>query len=299
VTALWDVVRRAFRGMREHTYLSMVTTGVVMGGALLIALGALVRHNVAAMVGTWESDAHVSAYFQAGTDGTAIEAARAAVAARPEVADVQLVTSAAAQAWLTDRMPEMADVARDLGDSALPASLEITLRREHTQADALEAFARSLSEGGEFVSVDYGREWVARAETLLALLGALGAGAGLLVLAATIFLIANTVDLVVYARRDELEITRLVGGTDAWILGPFALQGALEGAVGAGLASALLYAIFRLVASRLHDMLALAFGKSGLQFLPPESVAALVLVGAALGALTSLLAARRFLARIP
>jgi len=56
------------------------------------------------------------------------------------------------------------------------------------------------------------------------------------VLGAALLVVANTILLAVYARRDEIEIMRLVGATDGYVRAPFLLEGALQGLIGAALA---------------------------------------------------------------
>ena len=53
-------------------------------------------------------------------------------------------------------------------------------------------------------------------------------------LGAALLVVANTIRLAVYARRDEIEIMKLVGATDGYVRAPFLLEGALQGLLGAG-----------------------------------------------------------------
>jgi cell division transport system permease protein len=113
-----------------------------------------------------------------------------------------------------------------------------------------------------------------------------------------LFVVANTVNLVIAARRDELEITRLVGATDGWILGPFLVEGAFQGLFGAGVALAATWGVHRVVADRLGDSLTIAFGTSHLQFLPPQWITLLVVAGLVLGVGAPWAAVSRFLRRL-
>ena len=80
--------------------------------------------------------------------------------------------------------------------------------------------------------VQSGSEWVQRMALVkqgLMLLG-LFLGAGLLV--TVIFIISNTIKLMVYAREEEIEIMRLVGATESFIRAPFILEGMIQGFLG-------------------------------------------------------------------
>jgi cell division transport system permease protein len=296
---MMGALARAFRGIREHTYLSVVGTGVIAAALLLIGMFAMVTTNVRSLLGTWERDVHVSAYFRPGVDDAAQAAVVQALAGRPEVESVHYVSAAEASGWMQERMPELAPVLTDLGPTALPASVEITLRPAYTSPSALAAFVASIQESGPYEDVDYGQEWVARVDTFLSVLTALGVALGALIAVAATFLVGNTIHLVVFARRDELEIMRLVGATDRYILAPFLVEGAAQGAVGATVAVLGLWAAHQGLLTRLQAVLALALGADGLRFLPLFGVVGLYAVGMGLGAGASWGAVRRFLGRLP
>lgn len=293
------LLSRTLRGILEHLYLTMVGAGVIATALLLIGTFALVLRNLDGLVSTWNHDAHLSAYFRSQTPMEVQIAAHQAIVARPEVASVEHVTSEEAGAWLKEQMPQMRPVMEDLGKDALPASLEILLKPEYLTTEAVERFAKSLSDSGSFTDVDYGRDWVGRLDTFLSVMRAFGAVLGVLTALGTLFLVANTVHLAVYARRDELAIMRLVGATDGYIVGPFALEGALQGLLGGGVAVSLLLALHQSLQGRLGALLPAALGTSELAFLPAPWLLLLVMVGSLGGASVNTLAVMRFLRSLP
>lgn len=292
-------LRRALRGIREHLYFTAVSVGVIATAVVLIGMFVLVSRNLRTVVGAWEEDAHVSAYFKAELPAEGRAAVQAQVAARPEVAAVTLVTEPEARAWLVQRTPELAPMLDTLGGEVLPASLEITLRPDWTDADRVAAFATSLGAMGAWEDVDFGQEWVARFHTFLSLFRVMGAVLGTIIAVATLFLVGNTIHLVVHARRDELEIMRLVGASDGFILGPFLVEGAVHGVCGASLGLLVLWGIHEGVVVRAHALLALAMGEPAPGFVGAGWVVGLFLAGVALGVAAAWGAVGRFLARLP
>jgi cell division transport system permease protein len=71
---------------------------------------------------------------------------------------------------------------------------------------------------------------------------------------AAVALIANTIHMAIYARREEIEIMRLVGASNWFIRVPFLLEGAIEGFIGAGLAVVFIVVAQQLAVDRLTDL---------------------------------------------
>jgi cell division transport system permease protein len=296
---MMGVVARALRGTRENTYLSVVSASVIAAALTLLGVFVLGILNLRTVLGAWEQDAHVSAYLAGDLAPADLEVLRTRLAARPEVKAVTYVSESDARAWLGQQVPEVGPSLKDFAPGTLPASMEITLHATSARPDQLEGFVTALRGLGPWTDIDYGQEWVARISTFVSLLTAMGSVLGGLIALATLFLVGNTVHLVVNARRDELEIMRLVGATDSYILGPFVVEGAAQGLIGAGVAVGGLWGVYKGIVLRLQDLLGPALGQGGLHFVPGAWVAGLVLGGVLLGALASAFAVRRFLGKLP
>jgi cell division transport system permease protein len=116
---------------------------------------------------------------------------------------------------------------------------------------------------------------------------------GLLLLAASLLLVGNTIRLSIYARRREVEVMRLVGATNWFIRWPFMVEGLACGLIGGAIAVGILFLGKATVVDPLADSINListddtiAFGK--LAFL-------LLLVAMSVSAIGSGLTLRRFL----
>ncbi|MBT8213569.1 MAG: permease-like cell division protein FtsX [Acidimicrobiia bacterium] len=91
------------------------------------------------------------------------------------------------------------------------------------------------------ISLRDGLSWVALA-------AAIGAGA------AAVLLIANTIHMAIFARREEIGIMKLVGAGNWFVRTPFLVEGMIEGLVGAGLAVVSVIGVHRLMLTRLSAL---------------------------------------------
>jgi len=141
--------------------------------------------------------------------------------------------------------------------------------------------------------IRYDKEWLdrlLRGVSMLRLIGdALG---GALILAAALT-VANVVRLALNSRRDELDIMQLVGAPQAYVRGPFIMEGALHGGMGALAALVLLTILFYALRRPVLDPLATALNLSSVAFLSLSRAFTLLAGGLVVGCLAGLVATRR------
>ena len=207
-----------------------------------------------------------------------------------ERVEVVLVTKAAAIDRLRVQLGSLGGALDDLPGNPLPPSLEATLPRGVDP----RALAWRISQLPGVREVDYGREWVDRIEALGRALRQFGTAALLLVSFAALLVVANTIRLAVYARREEIDIMKLVGATDAYVRLPFVIEGALQGLCGAIVAIAGLAAVQRFVLPRAAAAFAFASGVPAPHF-SSAHCGLLAAAGTVVGLCGSYLAVARFL----
>lgn len=295
---LKHILRRAWRSLLENLWLNLVATGVIAAAVMLAGVYTAVMVNLDRTVESWDRDVHVSAYFYTDVAVDRRFAVKDEISARAEVRSVEYVSEDAAAEFLVGKVEDVGPILEELGDDVLPASLEITLNDSATAPEDIAVFVETIH-GPDFEVIDYGQEWVQRFNTFLALLRVLGLVLGSLIITAAVFLVANTMHLVAYARRQELETMKLVGSTWGFVATPFALEGALQGVIGSGLALAAVYGLHRLLVLQLESALSFTLAADTLIFLPPLTVVGLFAGGIGLGMVGCLVAIRRFWTKAP
>jgi cell division transport system permease protein len=114
-------------------------------------------------------------------------------------------------------------------------------------------------------------------------------------LASSLFLIVNTIRLATFARRREIEVMKLVGASNWFVRVPFMAEGLVQGAIGAGIAFGLVYALKAILSNLVKDANRL-FSSFYLTNADALVIGTVVLViGAGIGIVGSLIGLRRFL----
>lgn len=288
--ALNEALARARRAPLA-TLLTVAVIGITLAlpGGLFLAVD-----NVQRLAAGWETGGQVSLFLK--QDVSDAEAGKLAEKIRRLAGVRQVTVVTRAQALAEFKRHSGFGEALDLLErNPLPAVLVV----EPARLDA-EALHRLTAELGRQPGVDNASldlDWVRRLQAILEfaqravliLAGLLGA--------AVLIIVGNTVRLAVLGRREEIEVTKLVGGTDAFIRRPFLYSGLFTGLLG-GVAAFAFVGIALLVLTGPAQELAALYGTrlqvSGLAGL----VLGLPLAGAVLGWLGSRVAVGRHLRRI-
>jgi cell division transport system permease protein len=182
-----------------------------------------------------------------------------------------------------------------LGENPLPGVITVIPSAGQLPLNKLEALAADL---GKMDHVDFAQldsQWVERLRILLQL-GTRGVYILATLLALGVLLIiGNTIRLAVLNRRREIEIIKLVGGTDAFVRRPFLYNGTLQGGIGAIVAVGLLYAVLAGLAGPVADLSLAYGGRFSLRGPGLAGSGLLILAGGALGWLGARLAVWRHL----
>jgi cell division transport system permease protein len=144
--------------------------------------------------------------------------------------------------------------------------------------------------------VDYGVEALERLSLIARALSLAGLIFFGLVFLTTIVIVAATLQLAIFSRREEIEIQKLVGATDRFVRVPFLIEGALQGLVAGACSVGVVFLLVRVAES--EEGALFAFLRLSGRFVVdwPRLAAEQVGAGVALGLAGSFLAVRRFLA---
>jgi cell division transport system permease protein len=292
---MWRALRYAFdeailslwRG-RQSGLLSTLTIAValfVLGGFLLVTA------NLERLGAEWSSAAEMSVYLKDDVTQAERRAIESLLAPSDLVAGREYVSKPDALVRFKQTFTDLAGAVDTLGSNPLPASYEVRLRTGPAAQTAVEALGQKVRQAPGVADVRYDRQWLNRVLSAINVIRGVGFVLGAVLTIAAALTVANVVRLALYARRDEIDIMQLVGAPQAYIRGPFVMEGVLQGGIGALVALAVLSAAFFALRARYLVPLASAVNLSSVRFLPWELCFFVVLGGMAVGCLGGLVAA--------
>lgn len=278
--------------------LSTLLTTLVIAVALALPAGLwLVVKNARAATGDLATAVQVTAYMKVGTPIARADQLARQLRERPEVASVRVIP--AEQALKEFREYSGFGSALDaLTDNPLPHALVVQPRVERRDGGTIEALRAFLTAAPDVDIVQADAEWARRLAALLDVLRTLFLAAAGLLAVGVLAVIGNTIRLEIGARREEIEVTKLVGGSDAFVRRPFLYAGLFQGLFGGLLSLGLVALVIASVEAPIARLTALYGGRFRLGGLSLEEAGIVLLVGASLGLIGAWIGAARHLSRI-
>ncbi len=283
--------------MTRQPFATLMTVTVIAIALALPASFALLVTNARAATGAWDSAIELSVYFKRDVRLAKAEQLAHALEERSGVAAVELVPADAALREFRD-VSGFGAALDALTDNPLPHALIVRPAADHTSPAAVDALRRHLQHWPEVDLVQVDTEWVKRFHSMLDVLRRVLALVAALLAAGVVVIVGNTIRLDIENRRAEIEVTKLVGGSDAFVRRPFLYTGFWYGLVGGALACALVAVGLWLLQPPVNRLAGLYGSEFRLSGLDPRTIASLLGGGAALGWLGSWLSASRHLRAI-
>jgi cell division transport system permease protein len=294
---------RGLHGMAQSPLVQLLAIGTMAVCMLLLGTATLLLQNAQRVANDLGVDTPVTVYMLPDTSPDAVAQLQDRLAELPEVAAIEHVTPAMALARLQDGLgrgdslasvgeSERAELLAGVDPNTLPDSLEIALVPgvEPGFADALADRIAGMDGVEEASALG---PWVQQVERMLTTLRWLAIGIAALVSLACMAIVWSTIRLGVFARRSEIDILRLVGGTGRFVRGPFVVEGVLQGVLGTALAIACLWLGFELIRPFLERGLALVFAAGSLRFFTIVEIGLALGFGAVIGLIGSRAAVAR------
>jgi len=287
-------IERALLNMRQNMFISLVTICTIALALLIVGIFLLVTVNLENISVRWSERVQITVYFERELATVQSTELKTRIAALPGTSRIDYIPPTEALSRFKARLKGQESLLEGIGADVLPAAMEVTLKRSFRNHAAIEQYVAQLKTIPGVGEIQYGEEWVKRFSTFVSILRTICFLIAVFLFIAVVFIVANTIRLTIYARKDELEVLALVGATRFFIKAPFLIEGVLQGACGSVLALLLLVGGY-LIRYYSSESAAVQSIVKGMVFLPPEYLGGIFVGGVLLGFIGSVTSLQRFM----
>jgi cell division transport system permease protein len=285
--------KRAIEDIRNNRLLNVVTLLTISLSILIVSAFILFFINTNEIMNLWKKGLRIMAYLQPDQTSSELIHLKQKMQTMAGIQKVRFISKEEALNQLKAQMKRQASLFENLAENPLPDAFEIRMDAATQSWEKVEFLAAKIESLDEVEEVEYGQRWLGRFIQIFNLFNLTGyAMCGIFFMAA-IFIVANTIRLVIYSRREEIEIMRLVGAAERFIKIPFYIQGLIQGALGASGALIILFIAFLLIASNIKQ--GFFSGLFHIQFFSPLVLFSIIGVSMLVGWFGSYLSLKQYL----
>jgi cell division transport system permease protein len=284
-------VRETLISLRRN--LLMTIAGIITVAISLFLFGGirLVQATVDHGTQKWKHGVEFEVFMKVGATPKAVQAIDAELRADPQVKSYKYLSKQDAYNIFKTAFSSQPALVESTSPKDLPESFRIAPIR----AELTEPLALSYKSQPGVDQVITAAQQVKRLLTAMRWIRIAFISMSSVLLASSLFLIVNTIRLATFARRREIEVMKLVGASNWFVRVPFMAEGLVQGAIGAGFAFGLVWALKVIISNLLsnqHSLLSTfrvtTADALGIGFL-------VLAIGAGIGVIGSIVGLRRFL----
>jgi cell division transport system permease protein len=286
-------LKKALKDISDNRLLNGVAVITIALSVLIVSTFGLFFINANELLTSWKKDLRVMAYLSPLVDSDLISKTKQMLKTMSGVTDITFIDKDDALRTFKRQLKSQSSLLDNLKGNPLPNAFEIHLLPDPQAAGHMETLVKQIESLDAVTDVEYGQQWMGSVSSVLNLFQFASYAMGGLFFMAAVFIVANTIRLILYSRREEVEIMRLVGATDGFIQAPFYIEGLLQGLAGAIFGLGALYTTYLIVSSNIgQDYFGSGFN---LQFFPFGTCCLIVVSSMLIGGIGCSLSLKQFL----
>jgi len=272
----------------------MTLAGIITVGVSLSLFGGSMLFQQWVDHGTqrWTNGVEFEVFLAVDSSEQQVAGVRQELRDDPLVRDTQFIDKEAAY----EEFKRLFSDKPDLVETTEAAFLPVSFRVAPEKAEDTETLVARYKTVPGVDSVVTAQDSIRQLLSITRFLRIMFLALALVLLSSSVFLIVNTIRLATFARRREIEVMKLVGASNWFVRVPFMAEGLVQGAIGAGLAVGGVFGLWWIFDRyRADDPNEFFFGFYVTVANAGRVAVVVVVVGAVIGVLGSLIGLRRFL----
>ena len=285
-------LRQTLANIMENRVVHTIGLGTMVASMLIFGSFLLLFVNANNCVKGWGQSMSMSVYLKDGISQVNKERITTFIKILPGAEIKRVISKEDALKDFTKALGLQAGLLDGLSSNPLPASFEVSFKDFRSKDIDPQRIKNELEKLEGVGEIQYSEEWLRRFEGLMNIVRLVGFVIGGLLCLGVLFIVTNTIKLTIYARKDEIEILKLVGATDWFVKVPFLFEGMFQGLLSGILSLLILFFGYSLLSVKKVHMLSLAM--FDYIFIPYQYTLLILFLGLFLGLIGAFLALGRF-----
>lgn len=286
------LTKEGINNIWSNRLMSIASVAVLTSCLVLIGIAFMLFSNINAMLENVEDQNVIMVYLKDDITEDQINKAGQDIRMIPSVESADFISKEISYDEQLKSLGEDATLLDGLEENPLPDAYRVTL----SDLSEYDTVLKMLSSVENTLSVRGNSDLASQVRQVRTGVTYISIGIIVMLLAVSLFIIANTVRVTMYNRRLEISIMKAVGATNWFIRWPFIIEGVIIGIISGIISLLLVFGIYELALSSLGSLFTL-FGNTAVSFagyaLP--MLLAFVLIGVFAGAFGSIFSMGRYL----
>jgi cell division transport system permease protein len=230
---------------------SLISLGTMAVSIFVLGVFGLILMNLTSINSQLRSSIEIRVYVEDNLALQGLGKLRQGIESIDGVDRVTYVSKDEGLNRLTKQLGQKAGLVDILGENPLPDAFDVRV----SNADTTPDIASLISDLPGVISVSYGQGFTEKLLATTRFIGITALILAIILLGAVMFIVGNTVRLSLVARAQEIEVMKLVGATDWFIMWPFLIEGMIVGFMGSSVSGICLYAGYLACIGRLGSVM--------------------------------------------
>jgi len=276
-------LKEAMDGFRRARMASLISIFTIAFLLILIAIFGILSININRLISTLHAQIDIQVFISNTLDDGEIADLAARIKSTEGVAKVEFVSKDAAAREFQKEFGET--LFTILEENPLPSAFNVTLKEKYLSAGGITKVAQLIEKERGVDEVVYHSQTLSLLTKYARIAKAVNVVLIVFVMVGSLFVVSNTIRLIIVARKDIIETMKLVGATRAFIMRPLLIEGMIQGILGGCAAFVFVYLVIKAVASQVPNLI----------YVPIDMLSLLIVTGCVLGFFGSAVAIKKFL----
>jgi len=237
------LIKETFTNLWQFRGRNLFSTFIICLSFLIVGIFLSLSNNFQHIAKQIQKNLAIVAFLEEDASEEKINSVRIRLENSPYIEEVRYISSQKAKDNFSGKFPELKDIVDNLEINPFPPSFEAAAKKNVLSYEETIHFIDEIENMPGVDEVQFNKDWLERVQAFSRLAKAVGFFLGGILVLASFFIISNVIKLNVVARKTEVEILRLTGGTNLFIRTPFLIEGIILGFLGSTLSLILLMVI--------------------------------------------------------